>query len=64
MMKEFWIPDLEVYGLENFGMKSVLKEMSGLRIKKNKILDFNARFVSRIIVGDVYQNKRKFAIRY
>ena len=42
MMEEIWIPDLEIYGLEDFGSKKVLKEMSGLRIKKNKTLEYNA----------------------
>ena len=44
MMEEIWIPDLEIYGLEDFGSKKVLKEMSGLRIKKNKTLEYNARY--------------------
>ena len=43
-MEEIWIPDLEIYGLEDFGSKKVLKEMSGLRIKKNKTLEYNARY--------------------
>ena len=43
VMEEIWIPDLEIYGLEDFGSKKVLKEMSGLRIKKNKTLEYNAR---------------------
>ena len=46
MMEEIWIPDLEIYGLEDFGSKKVLKEMSGLRIKKNKTLEYNARYGS------------------
>ena len=41
LMEEFWVPDLEIYGLEDFGFKKVLKEMSGLRIRKNKMIDFN-----------------------
>ena len=44
VMEEIWIPDLEIYGLEDFGSKKVLKEMSGLRIKKNKTLEYNARY--------------------
>ena len=43
MMEEIWIPDLEIYGLEDFGSKKVLKEMSGLRIKKDKTIEYNAR---------------------
>ena len=46
VMEEIWIPDLEIYGLEDFGSKKVLKEMSGLRIKKNKTLEYNARYGS------------------
>ena len=43
LMSEFWVPDLEIYGLEQFGSKSVLKEMSGLRIKMNKVLEYNVK---------------------
>ena len=41
----FWIPDLEIYGLENFSSKSVLKQMAGLRIKKNKEIEYNVKYV-------------------
>ena len=43
VMEEIWIPDLEIYGLEKFGSKKVLKEMSGLRIKRDKTIEYNAR---------------------
>eukprot|EP00094_Tigriopus_californicus_P000553 TCALIF_00535-PA protein Name:"Similar to glra1 Glycine receptor subunit alphaZ1 (Danio rerio)" AED:0.12 eAED:0.12 QI:216/0.8/1/1/0.8/0.83/6/144/339 len=43
LMTEFWVPDIEIYGLEYFGSKSVLKGMSGLRIKKNKTVDYNTK---------------------
>ena len=54
-MEEIWIPDLEIYGLEDFGSKKVLKEMSGLRIKKNKTLEYNARYG---LVSEHLQGKR------
>lgn len=44
LTREFWVPDLEIYGLEKFGSKKVLKEMSGLRIKKSKTLEFNTKY--------------------
>ncbi|TRY74852.1 hypothetical protein TCAL_00535 [Tigriopus californicus] len=52
LMTEFWVPDIEIYGLEYFGSKSVLKGMSGLRIKKNKTVDYNTN--SSIIFSDYY----------
>ena len=35
-----WCPELEIYGLETFGRQSVLKEMSGVRIMKNKTINY------------------------
>ena len=43
VLEELWVPDLEIYGLEHFGQKSVLKEMSGLRMWKDKTIEFNTR---------------------
>ena len=31
-----WIPDLEIYGLKSFGMKSVFKDMGYLKMQPNK----------------------------
>ena len=44
LKNEFWVPDLEIYGLEIFDSKSVLKDMSGLRIHKDQTIEFNTRF--------------------
>lgn len=33
-------PELEIYGLERFGRQRVLKEMSGVRIRKNKTIHY------------------------
>ena len=39
-MRYIWYPELEIYGLETFGRQSVLKEMSGVRIMKNKTINY------------------------
>ena len=36
-------PDLEIYGLENFGRQKILKEMSGVRIHRNKSITYEMR---------------------
>ena len=39
-LKHLWYPELEIYGLETFGRQRVLKEMSGVRIMKNKTINY------------------------
>jgi len=39
-LKHLWYPELEVYGLETFGRQRVLKEMSGVRVMKNKTINY------------------------
>ena len=39
-LKYMWYPELEIYGLERFGRQKVLKEMSGVRIKKDKTIHY------------------------
>ena len=39
-LKYLWYPELEIYGLETFGRQRVLKEMSGVRIMKNKTINY------------------------
>jgi len=39
-LKYLWYPELEIYGLETFTRQKVLKEMSGVRIMKNKTINY------------------------
>jgi len=39
-LKYIWYPELEIYGLERFGRQRVLKEMSGVRIRRNKTIHY------------------------
>ena len=39
-LRYVWYPELEIYGLETFGRQSVLKEMSGVRVMKNKTINY------------------------
>ena len=53
-LKYLWYPELEIYGLETFGRQRVLKEMSGVRIMKNKTINYElgcvqSRFRWRIL---------------
>ena len=36
----FSYPELEIYGLEKFGRQRVLKEMSGVRVRRNKTINY------------------------
>ena len=47
-IKYLWYPDLEIYGLEKFNLHKVLKEMSGVRIIKNRTIDYELRVVVTI----------------
>jgi len=40
ILKYIWYPELEIYGLDTFGRQRVLKEMSGVRIIKNKTITY------------------------
>ena len=42
-LKYLWYPELEIYGLENFRRYTVLKEMSGVRIKKDRTIHYELR---------------------
>ena len=42
-LKYLWYPELEIYGLENFHLHRVLKEMSGVRIIKNQTIHYELR---------------------
>lgn len=39
-LKYIWYPELEIYGLERFGRQRVLKEMSGVRIRRNRTIHY------------------------
>lgn len=39
-LRYIWYPELEIYGLERFGRQRVLKEMSGVRIRRNKTIHY------------------------
>jgi len=39
-LKYIWYPELEIYGLEKFGRQRVLKEMSGVRIRRNQTIHY------------------------
>ena len=38
-----WYPELEIYGIESFRAYKVLREMSGLRIKKDKTINYELK---------------------
>ena len=40
ILKYIWYPELEIYGLDTFGRQRVLKEMSGVRVNKNKTITY------------------------
>ena len=44
-LKYVWYPELEIYGLETFGRQRVLKEMSGVRLRKNKTINYELGYV-------------------
>ncbi|XP_040563725.1 gamma-aminobutyric acid receptor subunit alpha-2 isoform X4 [Lepeophtheirus salmonis] len=56
LMDEFWTPDLEIYGLEDFGAKRVLKSMSGLRVGKNKVIEYNSMVNVKISCRMLFDN--------
>ena len=40
ILKYIWYTELEIYGLDTFGRQRVLKEMSGVRLNKNKTITY------------------------
>ena len=42
-LEDFWLPDLEIYGLRSFDTTSVLKPMASLKINKGKVLRYVVR---------------------
>ncbi len=43
MLKAIWIPDLEIYGLEEYKSAAVIKPMSGIRVWKKRTIEYNTR---------------------
>ena len=43
LLKHFWNPDLEIYGMESFHNKKILKDMASLKIKKDYHIEYMAR---------------------
>ena len=43
LLKHLWYPDLEVYGVENFKPKSILKEMGEVNIFRTKFVKYHTR---------------------
>ena len=39
-LKHLWYPELEIYGIESFRAYKVLREMSGLRIRKDQTINY------------------------
>jgi len=40
ILKYIWYPELEIYGLDTFGRQKVLKEMSGVRVNRNRTITY------------------------
>ena len=49
-LRYIWYPELEIYGLERFGRQRVLKEMSGVRIRKNKTIHYELGCVAILYI--------------
>ena len=49
-LKYLWYPELEIYGLETFGIQRVLKEMSGVRVMKNKTINYELGLVQICLI--------------
>ena len=43
VLKNLWNPDLEIYGMASYDGKSALKEMSSIKINKNRHIEYSAR---------------------
>ncbi len=46
MLNDIWIPDLEIYGLEEYNSAAVIRPMAGVRVLKQRSIEFNARQVT------------------
>ena len=46
ILKYIWYPELEIYGLDTFGRQKVLKEMSGVRVNRNRTITYELGLVS------------------
>ena len=42
-LNHLWYPELEIYGIESFRAYKVLREMSGLRIRKNRTINYELK---------------------
>ena len=42
-LEDFWLPDLEIYGLRSFDSSSILKPSASLKINKGKVLRYVVR---------------------
>ena len=45
ILKYIWYPELEIYGLDTFGRQRVLKEMSGVRVNRNRTITYELGWV-------------------
>ena len=52
----FWNPDLEIYGMEWFHSKTILKEMSSLKILKSRHIEYMARVDIKISCQMDFEN--------
>ena len=62
-LKYLWYPELEIYGLETFGRQRVLKEMSGVRMGKNKTINYelgSVLMIKCIINGLIHNSFMKY----
>ena len=48
ILKSFWNPDIELYGMEEFSSHSILKAMSSLSVKKNQYVEYESRVAIKI----------------
>ena len=49
ILKYIWYPELEIYGLDTFGRQRVLKEMSGVRVNRNRTITYELGWVYLVI---------------
>ena len=42
-LKNFWYPELEIYGIDSFRRYNVLKDMAGLRIRKDQTINYEVK---------------------
>lgn len=63
-LKYIWYPELEIYGLEKFGRQRVLKEMSGVRIRKNKTINYELGWVMILVLLHWGEERQETGKRY